>query len=104
MSSSFPLGWEKLDSIEWGLPYEASQSGQGSGRGSIIGTSRRDHGGGGGISFRDRSDVNDGRPNHSHVADKCELFMMKTELIALCIMDNLISCDPASYRKIYNEL
>jgi len=41
-------------------PHEASQSGQGSGRGNITGTSRLYHGGGGGAGLRDGSVVKDG--------------------------------------------
>ena len=41
-------------------PHETSQSGQGGGRGSNTGTSRRDHGGGGGAPLRDGSTVKDG--------------------------------------------
>ena len=42
--------------------------------------------------------MKDGRSNHSHIADRCVSFMMKTELIALCTMDIMISCNPAFCR------
>ena len=41
-------------------PHEVSQSGQGGGRGSNTGTSRRDHGSGGGVGLPDGSAVKDG--------------------------------------------
>jgi len=34
MSSSFPSGWEKLGPVEGDSPHEASQLGQGGGRGN----------------------------------------------------------------------
>ena len=85
-----------------GSPYEVSQSGQGGGRGSNTNASWMAHSGGGGIGIHDRSNVNGGRSTLSQVADRCESSIMKTELTALCTMINLISCDPASCRKICN--
>ena len=43
-----------------GSPHEASQSSQGGGCGSSTGTSRRDHGSGGGAGAIDGSAVKDG--------------------------------------------
>ena len=42
----------------------------------------------------------DGKLGQSHVADKYESSMIKTELHALCIISSLISCEPISRRYI----
>jgi len=47
MSSSFPLGWEKLDPVEWGLPSQNTSIGPRWWPWRITGTSHRDHSYGG---------------------------------------------------------
>ena len=64
MSSSFPQGGEKLDHVQWGLPSQASQSGQGGDRDSNTSASYQDQSDGGGTGFHDRSDVMDGKSSH----------------------------------------
>ena len=53
------------DQVEFNNLNVPSQLGRGGGCGSSTVVRRRDHSGGGGTGFRDRSDVKDGRLNHS---------------------------------------
>jgi len=78
------------------------QSNQGGGWGINTDASWLNQGGGGGTGFRDRLDMKDGILNQLKIVDRCESSMMKTELTALCIMNNLISCDPVSCKKMCN--
>ena len=64
-----------------GSPYEASQSGQGGGRRSTTGTSRRDHGGGGEAGLCDGLAVEDGRSIKVQIVDRGALSLLKTELV-----------------------
>ena len=81
MFSSFPLGERNSSMSSEGTPHEASQSGQGVGRGSNGGTSHRDHDGGGGADLCNESIVKDGNSITAPIADRDASSMLKTELI-----------------------
>ena len=74
------MGETRPCQIRTDSPYEASQSGQGGGCGSITGTSRRDYGGGGGAGRRDRSAVQDGSSIKVQRVDRGASSLLKTEL------------------------
>ena len=57
-----------------------SQSGQGDGRGSSMGTSCRDHGGGG-VGLHDGSVVKDSSPIKAQRVERGASSLLKTELI-----------------------
>ena len=62
-------------------PYEVSQSGQDGGRGSNMGTSYRDHGGGGGAGLHDGSVVKDSSTIKAQRVERGVSSWLKMELI-----------------------
>ena len=63
-------------------PQEVSQSGQSGDRGSSMGTSCRDHGGGGGAGLHDGSAVEDSSSIKAQRVERGASFLLKTELIS----------------------
>ena len=61
---------------------------------------RLNQGNGGGIDFRGKLAMKDGKSSQSQVADRCESSVMNTERTALCTMSRLNFCDHVSCRKL----
>jgi len=78
------------------------QTGQDGGWENNIDASWLNQGGGGGTGFHDQQAVIDGISNKAHAVCQGKSFLMKTRSIVLCIIRNPNSCEPVSYRKIYN--
>ena len=100
MSSSFPLGWEELNPVEWGNPSWRPQSGHGGGRDSNTSASHRDQDSGGGTGFRDRSAVVDGSSNKIHTIWQANSAPLKFN----SHINMPISCETVSCRKVYSGL
>ena len=100
MSSSFPLGWEELNPVEWGNPLWRPQSGHDGDRGSNTSASHRDQDGGGGTGFRDRSAAVDGSSNKIHTIWQANSAPLKFN----SHINMPISCETVSYRKVYSGL
>ena len=66
--------------VDWTISHESPHSGQGCGRGSSTGASRRDHGGCG-AGLRDGSAVKDGSSIKAQLVDRSAPFLLKIELI-----------------------
>ena len=87
----------KHDWVELNISHQLNPDG---GHASGISVSCLNHGGGGGTGFRDKPAAVNG--NSSKIPAACwdDSFSLKTRLIVLCTIRNLISCKPIYCRKI----
>ena len=81
ISSAIPPGGKNSTLSSEDSPHEASQSGQSGGRGSSMGTSCRDHRGGGGAGLHDRSVVEDSSTIKEQIVERGASSWLKAELI-----------------------